>query len=191
MKQLLLAILAMLFLQAAMADDTRQANAAALWAGLRDGSHVALMRHAMAPGVGDPDGFRLGDCATQRNLSADGKRQAARTGDLFRHHGITQATVYSSQWCRCLDTANGLGLGSVTPLPALNSFFGNRSAETLQSARVMDLIRQHVPGTALVLVTHQVNITALTGNHAESGEIVVVRAQGDKLEVAGRLRTRP
>ena len=189
MKRLLMALLALLLWQAAAADDARKADPAALWAGLRDGSHVGLMRHAQAPGVGDPAGFRLGDCATQRNLSADGKRQAVRAGELFRRNGIAQAAVYSSQWCRCLDTAAGLALGPVTPLPALNSFFENGAREGGQSAQVMALVSKHAPGSALVLVTHQVNITALTGGYVESGEIVVVRAQGDRLEVAGRLRT--
>ncbi|MCK6409580.1 MAG: histidine phosphatase family protein, partial [Thauera sp.] len=77
----------------------------ALWKALREGGHVALMRHAVAPGVGDPPGFRLDDCATQRNLSAAGRRQAQAIGERFRANGIATAAVFSSQWCRCLDTA--------------------------------------------------------------------------------------
>lgn len=186
MKRLLLAVLALLPLltwnAASAADD------AALWAGLRAGTHVALMRHAQAPGVGDPTGFRLDDCRTQRNLSAEGKRQAARAGALFREHGVARATVYSSQWCRCLDTAAGLGLGPVTPEPALNSFFENAGQEKTQTELVLGLIGRHASGTPLVMVTHQVNITALIGGYVESGEIVVVRARDGKLELAGRIR---
>jgi len=179
----MLALLGLLIWQGAAADD------AALWAALRAGTHVGLMRHAQAPGVGDPTGFRPGDCATQCNLSAEGRRQARRAGDMFRANGIERALVLSSQWCRCLDTAAGLGLGPVTPEPALNSFFSNEGTERDQTEQVRTLIRRHPPGSALVLVTHQVNITALVGGYVESGEIVVARLQGDKLQMAGRLRT--
>lgn len=163
---------------------------AALWDGLKSGAHVALMRHADAPGVGDPAGFRLGDCGTQRNLSAAGRRQAERAGALFRKMGVERATVYSSQWCRCLDTASGLGLGTVTPQPALNSFFDDGSTERKQTEEVRQLIRQRPAGQALVLVTHQVNITALTAVYPASGEIVVLRPEGGQLAVVGRLPTR-
>lgn len=176
-------LLAALLCQPALADD------AALWAGLRSGEHVALIRHAEAPGVGDPPEFRLGDCTTQRNLSADGRRQAERAGALFRSNGITAATIYSSQWCRCLDTAGGLGLGTVTPQPALNSYFENSGREREQTAQLRRLIRQRPAGAALVLVTHQVNITSLSGVYPQSGEIVVLRPEGNRVTVMGRLRT--
>ena len=186
MKRLLqlLAMLNLLTPGAAFAiDDT------ALWDGLKSGAHVAMMRHAQAPGVGDPAGFRLGDCGTQRNLSAEGRRQAEQAGALFRSKGITRATVYSSQWCRCLDTARGLGLGPVVPQAALNSFFDNGRSEKTQTGQLRALIRQRPAGLPLVLVTHQVNITALTGVVPASGEIVVLRIEGDQVEVLGRLAT--
>lgn len=176
-------LLAALLCQPALADD------AALWAGLRSGEHVALMRHAEAPGVGDPPEFRLGDCTTQRNLSADGRRQAERAGALFRSKGIAAATVYSSQWCRCLDTAAGLGLGTVTPQPALNSYFEDNGREREQTGQLRRLIRQRPAGATLVLVTHQVNITSLSGVYPQSGEIVVLRPEGNQVTVVGRLRT--
>jgi phosphohistidine phosphatase SixA len=176
-------LLAALLCQPALADD------AALWAGLRSGEHVALIRHAEAPGVGDPPEFRLGDCTTQRNLSADGRRQAERAGALFRRNGIAAATVYSSQWCRCLDTAGGLGLGPVTPQPALNSYFEDSGREREQTGQLRRLIRQRPAGAALVLVTHQVNITSLSGVYPQSGEIVVLRPEGNRVTVMGRLRT--
>ena len=103
------------------------AGEAALLAALREGRAVALMRHATAPGTGDPAGFALGDCTTQRNLSAAGREQARATGARLRAAGIAMARIYSSQWCRCLETARLLGLGEVTELPALNSFFGERA----------------------------------------------------------------
>lgn len=181
--QLLAMLGALVSVNAIAMDD------AALWAGLKSVQHVALMRHAQAPGVGDPAEFVLGDCATQRNLSAQGRRQAQDAGALFRRNGMDRATVYSSQWCRCLDTAGALGLGAVTPQPALNSFFENSAREREQSEQARRLIRQRPAGVPLVMVSHQVNITALTGIYPQSGEIVVLRPDGDRLLVLGRLRT--
>lgn len=166
------------------------ADEAALWKALRDGGHVALMRHAIAPGVGDPAGFRLDDCTTQRKLSAQGRAQARAIGERFRANGIATAAVFSSQWCRCLDTARELALGEVVAFPGLNSFFADRGEEARHTAAVRALIREraHSP-LPLVLVTHQVNITALTGVFPASGEIIVLRVDGDTPSVAGRIRT--
>lgn len=80
-------------------------NQASLWRAVRSGSALVLMRHALAPGTGDSETFTIGDCQTQRNLSENGRRQARAIGDLFRVSGIDNAKVYSSQWCRCLETA--------------------------------------------------------------------------------------
>ena len=166
------------------------ADEAALWKALREGGHVALMRHAIAPGVGDPAGFRLDDCTTQRKLSAQGRAQARAIGERFRANGIATAAVFSSQWCRCLDTARELALGEVVAFPGLNSFFAGRGEEARHTAAVRALIREraHSP-LPLVLVTHQVNITALTGVFPASGEIIVLRVDGDTPSVAGRIRT--
>lgn len=165
----------------------------ALWAALRGGGHVALMRHATAPGVGDPEGFKVEDCATQRNLSAAGRDEARRIGERFRAQGIAAARVYASQWCRCLDTARLLDLGEITPFAGLNSFFRDGGREAAQTAEVRALIARELASSApaqgpLVLVTHQVNITALSGIFPASGEIVVLRADGDALMVVGRMR---
>ena len=165
----------------------------ALWAALRGGGHVALMRHATAPGVGDPEGFTVEDCATQRNLSAAGRDEARRIGERFRAQGIAAARVYVSQWCRCLDTARLLDLGEITPFAGLNSFFRDGGREAAQTAEVRALIARELASGApaqgpLVLVTHQVNITALSGIFPASGEIVVLRADGDTLMVVGRMR---
>lgn len=163
-----------------------------LWAALRSGQAVALMRHALAPGTGDPAGFRLGDCSTQRNLSDDGRAQARAIGERFRANGIDQAEVRSSQWCRCLETAELLGLGPVAPMPALNSFFQDRARSPAQTADLRRHLRMREAGRALVLVTHQVNITALTRVGPASGEIVVVRSGGHgSIQVAGTIRTEP
>jgi phosphohistidine phosphatase SixA len=151
----------------------------ALWAALADGGHVALMRHAHAPGTGDPENFRLEDCSTQRNLDQTGREQARRTGQAFRERGVTVAQIFSSQWCRCLETAKLLALGEVYPFPPLNSFFGERELGPKQTAALRALLANtDAEGPSLVMVTHQVNITALTGIFPRSGEIVVLRLGG-------------
>ncbi len=157
-----------------------------LWPGLASGQYVAVMRHATAPGVGDPENFTLGECSTQRNLSAAGRAEARAIGDRFRTHGIESASVRSSQWCRCLDTARLLGLGRVVPTPELNSFFDDRDKDAAQSASVLALLSNFADGPR-VLVTHQVNITALTDVFPASGEIVVVEPLKDGLRVVGRI----
>lgn len=170
----------------------RSGDSDALWAALRDGGHVVLIRHALAPGTGDPDDFRLDDCATQRNLSEPGREQARRIGRLFRDRGVAVARVLSSRWCRCLETARLLELGPVEPFPALDSFFGRREAGPAQTAALRAFVSEPRPGAALVLVTHQVNISALTGVYPASGEMVVLRPQGNgDFQVLGRIATAP
>jgi phosphohistidine phosphatase SixA len=164
-------------------------NAEHAWEGLRSGGHVALLRHAEAPGVGDPPGFRLDDCATQRTLSAEGRAQARRIGEAFQSMGAPVEDVYSSQWCRCLETAELLGLGPVTPLTVLNSFFmEGPDRRERQTAELRAWLNDRRPQGSLVLVTHQVNITALTGIFPASGEAVVVKPlSGGEIEVVGRI----
>jgi phosphohistidine phosphatase SixA len=158
----------------AVALSTRVHAATDPWAALRDGQAMVLLRHASAPGTGDPPGFRLGACETQRNLSDEGRAQARRIGNLFRENGIAAARVYSSQWCRCLDTATGLALGPVNEQPLLNSFFGAPEDGREQTVRLRTWLTG-LPKTApLLLVTHQVNITGLTGIVPQSGELVFV-----------------
>lgn len=161
------------------------------WQALRQNApgYVVMLRHAEAPGTGDPSEFRLDDCSTQRNLSPAGKEQAMRVGQAFRRRQIQIAQVFSSQWCRCLDTARLLKLGPVQPLPALNSFFQNRRTEGQQTATVRQLIVNHrqKPGV-LLLVTHQVNITAISGIVPRSGAAVVLKANNQgRVEVVGEL----
>jgi phosphohistidine phosphatase SixA len=179
------ALLALLLVFPASAQSGSEA---ALWAALASGGHCALMRHALAPGSGDPAGFRLDDCATQRTLSAAGREQARALGERFRKNGAADVAVFSSLWCRCLETARLLDLGAVTPLRALNSFFRDPSREAAQTAALRHLIHERAGGKSLVLVTHQVNITALTGVFPQSGEIVVVHPEGDDIRVIGRMR---
>jgi len=104
------------------AADIASADEAEAWTALRAGRHVALMRHTDAPGgAGDPPGFRVDDCATQRNLSAKGRADALRIGARLRSEGIAVERILSSPWCRCIDTATLLELGPVEAEPT----FGN------------------------------------------------------------------
>lgn len=158
---------------------------------LQDGNHFVILRHAVAPGTGDPQDFVLGDCTTQRNLSAGGRDQAKRIGELLRSHGIDNARVFSSQWCRCLETARLLGFGEVEELPALNSFFRFFEKKEEQTSELRAWLKEHDLSVPLVLVTHQVNITALTGVFPGSGEMVIVEREEDgNLRVAGTVSTR-
>lgn len=140
---------------------------------------IILMRHAEAPGVGDPPNFQLRDCSTQRNLDAVGREQARHVGEHLRRIGIPDAAVYSSQWCRCLETARLLDVGSVRELPLLNSFFGRPDEQNAQVAALRTFLAG-LPqdGAPVVLVTHQVVVTALTGVYPASGKAVFLKANG-------------
>ena len=162
------------------------------------GNCVVLIRHAeTVAGIGDPPGMRLDDCSTQRNLSEQGRAQAARMGRWFRDRRLTPTHVRSSQWCRCLDTARE-AFGSeipTIPWPALNSFFqgqgdrGSQIREAAAMARSLAMRRSY--GQFEVWVTHQVVISALTGYSPSMGEMVVAAYKGpasDALVAEGSLR---
>jgi len=170
-------LVAALVLVASGADPARASDDLA--AKLAEPGHIAVMRHALAPGTGDPANFTLGDCATQRNLSEAGRRQARRTGDFLRSVGVDAARVFSSQWCRCMDTAALLDFGAVEPLPALNSFFQDRAKGPAQTRALREKIAGMDLSEPVVMVTHQVNITRLTDVFPSSGEIVVLRREAD------------
>lgn len=165
------------------------AETEALWGLLRQGGQVVVIRHAATdPGVGDPLGFRLDDFSTQRNLSAAGREDARRIGEAFRARGISIGRVLSSRWCRCLETAR-LAFGKVEPWSSLDSFFDDRSRESEQTRVVRARVTERPIIGNLILVTHQVNITALTGISPAQGEMLVLTPQGNgAFRVAGRLR---
>ncbi len=153
-------------------------QAATIGQRLAGGGHVLLMRHAEAPGIGDPPGFRLDDCRSQRNLSAAGREQARSVGRWLRGQGLTHARVWSSPWCRCRDTANLLGYGAVSIEPSLGSFFGADERGPGQTAALQAFIarlQDERAGPAAVLVTHQVVISAYAGGGVASAEMVLVR----------------
>ncbi|MBU3578247.1 histidine phosphatase family protein [Polynucleobacter sp. UK-Kesae-W10] len=145
---------------------------------LTDGQHVLLMRHADAPGYGDPAGYQLENCSTQRNLGNQGKKQAAIIGQWLSSQGINSARVFSSPWCRCLDTATLLNKGAVITSPALGSFFDDMSLEKQQTQALEKLIQKQLnehPKIPLILVTHHVNIQAYAGKVVNVGDMVLVK----------------
>lgn len=141
---------------------------------MREGGVALLIRHAKAPGNFDPKEFKLDDCSTQRNLSAGGRDESRRLGAYLKGLGLVPGEVLTSQWCRCRETAN-LAFGASRDWRALNSFISARDKGPRQVAEVLARIAQIKPGDKpLVLVTHQVMVTALTGVYPQSGEVVVV-----------------
>lgn len=175
-------LLILLAVAPAAADETA-------WALLAQGGQTVLIRHARAPGTGDPRGFALDDCATQRNLSEEGRTQARLIGARFAERGIDLARVLSSRWCRSLETARlAFGAERVEPHEPLDSFFGDRSDEPARSAAARRAIAAFAGPGVLVMVTHQVNITALTGIVPREGEAIVVTADADSVRTLGRIR---
>lgn len=177
-----------LALPASLHAQTDAAPGAGFWDLLRAGGCVVLMRHAVTvAGVGDPPGFSLNDCSSQRNLSDAGRAQARALGERFRAERVELAEVRSSAWCRCVDTAN-LAFGRHTVWSPLNSFFqvGDRASQT--RAVLQDVARLKAPANWM-LVTHQVNMTSLTGEYPASGEVFVTRfdpAQPERLRLLAR-----
>lgn len=147
---------------------------------LKSGNYILMMRHARAPGTGDPSGFKLEDCSTQRNLDESGREQARRLGRRLKAAGLERVAIYSSQWCRCMETARALALGPVRELPALNSFY-QRERDRAGNLAALGAFIERL-GTAtdrpVILVTHQVTISAMSGASTASGEAKVFRLDG-------------
>lgn len=166
------------FLIACLLMIASQLTHAGLKEDLETGSYVLMMRHADAPGYSDPDGYNLSDCSTQRNLGEAGKTQARMIGQWLSSQGITSAQVYSSPWCRCKDTGTLLNKGAVTVEPGLGSFFenrGNRQEQTrLTQLKIAQLLKTS-PRKPVIMVTHQVNVQAFTGQSLSSGSMVLVK----------------
>ncbi len=157
-----------------LAPHIAKADEPRAWEALRQGQAVLMLRHALAPGTGDPANFELGDCSTQRNLNDTGREQARAWKPFLVEHGITEARIFSSQWCRCMETAKGMDLGEVTEWPSLNSFFRNREDGPARTRRTVALVNDMAAGEPVILVSHQVNITALAGIFPASNEGVII-----------------
>ena len=156
---------------------------------LKFGGHILMIRHALAPGSGDPPNFKISDCSTQRNLDESGRSQARRIGMWLRTNGIKSARIYSSQWCRCLETARLIDLGPVQELAALNSFYEKiEDREPNLQALNQFISQQPVDGKLIILVTHFVTIAAVAGTGVSSGEGVLLELQKNMpYTVVGRL----
>ena len=182
-------ILALLALAFSLAG-TAAADDAALWAALREGHHVALLRHAATPGgVGDPPGFRLDDCATQRPLTERGRAQARLMGERFRAERIVVGRVLSSQWCRCRETAELMNAGPIEEAPTFNNAFTFRDRIDALTAGARAVIKDWRGPGVLLVSTHGANILPLVGFHPEEGSVVVVApdASAQGLRVLGRI----
>ena len=156
----------------------------AIAAALRDGRCAILFRHGLTvSGIGDPPGFRLDACSTQRNLNDDGRAQARRIGEWFASRKLRPLAVRTSAWCRCRETAE-LAFGKADHWPPLNSTFDDSALSPAATAQLREALRSIPANGFEVWVTHQVNITALTGEFARMGEGVLVDATG---AVRGRL----
>lgn len=180
----LLALVITLWNSPAAAADGDQ-----LWGLLRGGGHVVLIRHAITtPGVGDPAGFRLDDCATQRNLTDEGRAHARRLGEAFRTRGIPVDRVLSSPWCRCLETARLAFNGSPEVSTPLSNVFGRPEARDGQVRQLQPLLGAPPARGNLVMVSHGSTIQAVTGINPATAEMVIVTPQGGgRFAVAGRL----
>ncbi|PUB17223.1 phosphohistidine phosphatase SixA [Yoonia sediminilitoris] len=166
--------------------DVGQAND---WDAFSEPGAIAIMRHALAPGIGDPPEFTIDDCDTQRNLDERGRAQATAIGAALREKGISFDVVFTSQWCRTRETAELLEIGPVTAAPSLNSFFADFSTQDQQTAETNALIAE--TDDRLMLVTHQVNISALTGQGTRSGEVLIIRPTVNGVQVLGSILIQP
>jgi len=162
------------------------------WALLKQGGHVVLIRHTITtPGVGDPDGFRLEDCSTQRNLSDEGREHAKRIGAAFREFRVPIEGVLSSPWCRCVETA-GLAFGKSEVWNALSNLFGRPEHRQKQVDELAARIGAYKRKGNLVLVTHGSTVMALTRISPQTGEMVILapRANDQGFAIAARLQVR-
>lgn len=137
------------------------------------GTNVIFMRHALAPGYGDPDNFDITDCSTQRNLDATGRQQAQELGQLFRASGLTLDAILSSLWCRCQDTAIEMNIGAYRTHDGLNSFFQDYVGRDETLNLLHKELSQIQSDELVLMVTHQVVIQAITGISPRSGGMVL------------------
>ena len=141
---------------------------------LKEGGKIIFIRHALAPGNGDPENFNIYDCSTQRNLDQKGIQQAKKIGNFFKSNNISIENVYSSEWCRCKDTAN-YAFGNFQTFDALNSFYDERFAnnETKQIKDLKQYVKNWDSDKNLIFVTHYVVISSILSTASSSGELII------------------
>lgn len=163
-----------LFMQGSF-ESHAQSDAISLEEALKTRGTVIMFRHALAPGFGDPSNFRVDDCSTQRNLDARGREQSKTIGLQFKKLGFSSDVVYSSPWCRCLETARLMDIGPVNSFDGLGSFFEGHVDRRQTLSRLntqLESIAQ-ARDKPVVMVTHQVVISAVTGMGTSSGEAIL------------------
>ncbi|MDA9910675.1 histidine phosphatase family protein [Amylibacter sp.] len=143
-------------------------------------ANVIFMRHALAPGIGDPNNFKIGDCSTQRNLNETGIAQAVLIGKQLKKNSIQFNKIYSSQWCRCYQTATLLDLGKVHEFAGLNSIFQNFVSRGKTLQKLEQKLSEISLNKLVIFVTHQVNIQAITKKNVASGEMVAFNTSTKK-----------
>jgi phosphohistidine phosphatase SixA len=161
---------------------------------LQSSDYVLLMRHTLAPGVGDPANYSLEDCNTQRNLNAEGKAQAVFVGEWLKKQGVKNAELHSSVWCRCKDTAALLNFGEHKVEPALASFFDDMSKAKESNLKLQRFIAGKIKSKgdkALIMVTHHVNILEFMGENIASGDMVLAKVNSKGELISYKLIPRP
>ncbi len=161
---------------------------------LQSSDYVLLMRHTLAPGVGDPANYSLQDCKTQRNLNAEGRAQAVFVGEWLKKQGVKNAEVHSSVWCRCKDTAALLNFGEYKVEPALASFFDDMSKGKESHLKLQRFIASKIKSKgdkALIMVTHHVNILKFMGENIASGDMVLAKVNPKGELISYKLIPRP
>ena len=171
MKNKIISLLVIIFSILSFHIQTKENN----WKHAQDGDKIIMIRHALAPGSGDPKGFKIDDCTTQRNLDEAGISQSKKIGELFKEKKIKIDQVLSSQWCRCKDTAK-YAFKDYKEFSALNSTFSApyNKKEKQQIRELRNFVKKwNGQGGNLILVTHYVVILAMTGQAPSSGELVI------------------
>lgn len=178
---------------AAASETYSTAENAAGWEALAEPGAVAIMRHALAPGTGDPaDVVDPDDCSTQRNLNAVGRDQARLVGDRIDARGIAFDRVLAGAWCRVRQTAELMDVGEVEHFAPLDDVYHRLETRDEQTAALRDFLADLPAEERVLMVTHQLNITGLTGLPALSGEILVLDVAADgAVAVTGHIVTPP
>ena len=173
MKNKIISLLANLFLFFLFTSQINASEQA--WNLAQEGNKIILIRHSLAPGGGDPAGFKVDDCKTQRNLNRTGINQSKKIGKLFKKNKVPVDQVLSSQWCRCKDTAK-YAFGNFKEFTALNSTFQSPYDQN-EAKQLKDLYAfvndWNSNGKNLVLVTHFVVISEVLNVGADSGQIII------------------
>ena len=183
MKKQIISLLKIIFLVFSFQLQANEIN----WNPAQDGDKIILIRHAKAPGGGDPEGFKIEDCKTQRNLDIMGINQSKKIGKLFRENEIKIDKVLSSQWCRCKDTAK-YAFNEYNTFSALNSFYSSKFAknEKRQIQELKNYIKNWESKKNLILVTHYVVISSMLDIGVNSGEIII---SNKNFEIIGSIET--